>query len=144
METSSSNHSSPFLKNATMAMLSMVMGTFLPLTFRCSSLCILELGYYCINGGPDGSTCFEACGDGRDELGTHACDDGNLHPDDGCDAECNLEGALWDCTPITFPTVCVEECDGTFMRLLECDGGALCDATCTPIFPADCTLPGYC
>lgn len=111
----------------------------------CTNLCLIEEGYFCINGGPDGSICFNRCGDGKDADGTHSCDDGNLHPDDGCDEECELE-AGFDCTPITFPTDCVEECDGTWWRFLVCDDGGSpgctsCDATDDTY---DCSLPSLC
>ena len=82
------------------------------------------------------------CGDGLDVLGTHECDDGNLHDEDGCDENCVYEPVNFDCgTPIAFPTVCTEYCDGNWMRFLECDGAPFCDGACTTLPDIECTVP---
>ena len=41
-------------------------------------------------GAPGAATCAPVCGDGL-RVDPEACDDGNLEPGDGCDAECGVE-----------------------------------------------------
>ena len=52
----------------------------------CSSSCIIEHGFKCLNGtahNPD--NCTEICGDGFN-IGILSCDDGNVLDGDGCNS----------------------------------------------------------
>jgi cysteine-rich repeat protein len=93
----------------------------------CSAACQIEDGFVC---GAEPSVCTTACGDGLvradvlDLTPPETCDDGNIDPDDGCDALCQLE-AGFSCAGE--PTVCAPFCaDG-----LDNDGDGLAD------FPSD-------
>ncbi len=75
----------------------------------------------------DGGSHQVVCGDGIVDL-SEACDDGNNHDGDGCDAFCRVE-AGWVCTGQ--PSVCSSTCgDGIMDPGEECDETDLGGATC--------------
>ncbi len=81
---------------------------------RCGDLCAAIEGCECRTE----DQCAAICGDGLikdDEF----CDDANQTPDDGCDAECQVE-AGWTCSGE--PSVCETSCgDGVVAGLERCD-----------------------
>ncbi|MBN2495925.1 MAG: hypothetical protein JXR96_15140, partial [Deltaproteobacteria bacterium] len=67
------------------------------------------------------------CSNERIEAG-ETCDDGDLEPLDGCDADCQIE-AGWYCTGE--PSSCETDCgDGIVAGDEECDGGEDCTDDC--------------
>jgi fibro-slime domain-containing protein len=104
----------------------------------CDANCQLEPGWICPQGGACRHT---TCGDQKKE-GSEQCDDGNLHPFDGCGPSCALEPK---CGTATSPVgSCASSCgDGILLASdqEECDdGNTLPGDGCG----ADCKLePGF-
>ena len=57
----------------------------------CSSECVIEYGYECMNEEGMASDCMYTCGDGLIAVGSEECDDGNEEDGDGCSSECEIE-----------------------------------------------------
>jgi cysteine-rich repeat protein len=73
----------------------------------CDRQCHIEPGWSCsYPADGDRSVCVKACSNGAIECPDpkgpfcEQCDDGNLYPGDGCDADCQLE-ADFNCTTLT-------------------------------------------
>lgn len=70
----------------------------------CSSSCITESGWICLEGIPCNSMVFclspliilAVCGDGI-IRGNEVCDDGNHYNEDGCNFNCRMIEAGWRC-----------------------------------------------
>jgi cysteine-rich repeat protein len=83
----------------------------------CSSACMTELGYECLDVG---LPCTAICGDGF-LTGSHTCDDANTSPLDGCDAVCSVEPPY---LCLGEPSACVLCGDGV-VEIGACDDGNL-------------------
>ena len=93
------------------------------------------------DGNPANGSCGSECPDGVVQL-DEACDDGNSADNDGCSAQCSIEGG-WSCTGE--PSVCTQKCgNGALDAGEDCDdsdtqSGDGCSNACTVESGYDCT-----
>ena len=87
----------------------------------CSSSCVVECGYHCVNGT---HSCVTLCGDSL-KSANEACDDGNIVPGDGCDSMCKIEiGYACTHNESCSKSTCQEVCgDANQTRNEQCDDG---------------------
>ena len=70
----------------------------------CSTICVIEVGWYCKTAYPP--DCTTHCGDSLLVLEKEECDDGNNLNDDGCSSECKVDVG-WECkNGVTCEPIC--------------------------------------
>ena len=90
----------------------------------CHSDCTIEIGWLCLGGtSSNKDTCTEICGDGKN-MGSYACDDGNLISGDGCSSTCTIE-TNWLCVlgDKFTKSICTRNCNGLRDFPDMCDDG---------------------